>query len=53
MLPNPENSFLSIDLSIDTVIVVSRDIGSRREVIRVGKRVHMLLATGKGISVRL
>ena len=49
MPPKPENIFLSID----TVVVVSRDAGSLRETIRVGKRVHMLLATGKGISVKL
>lgn len=47
--PNPENIFLSID----TIVVVARDPGVLREIIRVGKRVHTLLATGKGISVRL
>ena len=47
--PNTENFFLSID----TVVVVSRASGSLREMIRVGNRVHTLLATGKGISVKL
>ena len=47
--PNPENNFLSIV----TVVVVARDPGALREIIRVGKRVQTLLATGKGISVKL
>ena len=49
IFPNMENIFLSIV----TVVVVSRNSGSLREMIRVGKRVHTLLATGKGISVKL
>ena len=49
IFPNAEKIFQSID----TVVVVSRDPGSLREIIRVGKRVHTLLATGKGISVKL